>query len=97
MILQNLLISLKEQHKQVIFLIVHLGTEKYMAPELNDIDVNGLAVYDQRVDIYSLGKMMDFTWKTFVNENMCEELEKLIKQMRVYDSDNSFKNRIFIE
>ena len=34
-----------------------------MAPELNDVDEDGKAEYDQRVDVYALGVLMEMKWK----------------------------------
>ena len=57
-----------------------------MAPELFlDLDQNDMAIYDQRVDVYALGVMMDLSWKTFVNEGMSKSLEDLIIKMKYWD------------
>ena len=57
-----------------------------MAPELFlDLDQNDMAIYDQRVDVYALGAMMDLSWKTFVNEGMSKSLEDLIIKMKYWD------------
>ena len=42
-----------------------------MAPELlYDLDENGQAIYDNRVDVFALAVMMKLSWDNFVDEKM---------------------------
>ena len=53
---------------------------------------------DQRLDVYSFGKMMIKIWNKFVNKQKSKDLTELLEKMIYYDDVNcSFEKRIFIK
>lgn len=57
---QEKIIAIKILQKELEILVIFSnfyikGSESYMAPELKIVDKDGLAEYDERVDVYALG------------------------------------------